>query len=75
VTDFSKFRIPLLFFSFGIIIYVTVKNKSKDKPQEEDVNEKEIQENILKKIASLKGQPPSPADEPPLPPIQSQTIL
>lgn len=35
ITDFSKFRIPLLFLSFGIIIYVTVRNKSKNKPQEE----------------------------------------
>jgi len=31
IADFSKFRIPLLIFSFGIIIYATVKNKNKNR--------------------------------------------
>jgi len=31
MADFSKFRIPLLLFSFGVIIYVTVKNKKREK--------------------------------------------
>jgi hypothetical protein len=43
VTDFSKFRIPLLLFSFGVIIYVTVKNKRR-----EDDLEKE--EKVFKKV-------------------------
>lgn len=30
IADFSKFRIPLLLFSFGVIIFVTVKNKKKE---------------------------------------------
>lgn len=30
IADFSKFRIPLLILSFGMIIYVTVKNKKKE---------------------------------------------
>lgn len=30
MANFSKFRIPLLLLSFGIIIYITMKNKSKN---------------------------------------------
>ena len=29
--DLSKFRIPLLLLSFGVIIYVTVKNRKREK--------------------------------------------
>ena len=32
--DFSKFRIPLLLLSFGVIIYMTVRNKKKEKTEE-----------------------------------------
>ena len=35
MTDFSKFRIPLLLFSFGVIIYVTVNNKKREKAVED----------------------------------------
>ena len=35
ITDFSKFRIPLLLFSFGVIIYVTVNNKKREKAIED----------------------------------------
>jgi hypothetical protein len=36
IADFSKFRIPLLLFSFGVIIYVTVKNKKREKALEDE---------------------------------------
>jgi len=54
VTDFSKFRIPLLFISFGIIIYVTVRNKNKKTPKEEQ-DDKLMEEDLLKQIAKMKG--------------------
>ena len=36
VADFSKFRVPLLLFSFAVIIYVTVKNKKKENVEKDE---------------------------------------
>jgi hypothetical protein len=54
VTDFTKFRIPLLFLSFGVIIYVTVRNKGKKTPKEEQ-EDRMIEEDLLRQIARMKG--------------------
>jgi len=52
VTIFSKFRMFLLFISFYIIIYVTL--RARKNPKENKMDDKAIKEDLLKQIAKMK---------------------
>ena len=60
-TDFSQFRIPLLLLSFGVIIYVTVKNKKREKAIQDE--EKMFRDLLMGQLAQEvpKGERPDEA--------------
>ena len=52
VTDFSSFRMPLLLFSFGVIIFVTMRNKKREGSEPNQI----LEQSVMQRIMRLRGE-------------------